>query len=127
MVVKRVGIWVFVLAAAQMLSAGELPPAAKRKVDFVKDIQPILESRCYECHGTAKQKAELRWDVKKLALKGGESGSAIVPGKSAESLIIQLVSGTKPDAVMPQKGERLTVEQIGLLRAWIDQGANWPD
>jgi hypothetical protein len=127
MVVKRVGTWVLLAVAAQVAWAAELPPAAKRKVDFVKDVQPILESRCYECHSAQKQKAELRWDVKKLALKGGESGPAIVPGKSAESLMIQLVSGMKPDAVMPQKGERLTPEQIGLLRAWIDQGAKWPD
>jgi cytochrome c553 len=127
MVVKRVGTWVLVVTIAQIASAAELPPAAKRKVDFVKDIQPILESRCYECHGAQKQKAELRWDVKKLALKGGESGPVVVPGKSAESLMIQLVSGMKPDSVMPQKGERLTDEQIGLLRAWIDQGAKWPD
>ena len=127
MVVKAFGTWVLVVVAANVASAAELPAPAKRKVDFVKDIQPILESRCYECHGARKQKAELRWDVKKLALKGGESGPAIVPGKSAESRMIQLVSGINPDLVMPEKGERLTAEQIGLLRAWIDQGAKWPD
>jgi mono/diheme cytochrome c family protein len=123
--VKRLAHLIF--AAALAAGAAELPPAAKRKVDFVKDIQPILESRCYECHSAQKHKAELRWDVKKLALKGGESGPAIVPGKSSESRIIQLVSGLNPDLVMPQKGDRLSPEQIGLLRAWVDQGANWPD
>jgi mono/diheme cytochrome c family protein len=127
MVVKSFGTWVLMVVAANVASAAELPAPAKRKVDFVKDIQPILESRCYECHGARKQKAELRWDVKKLALKGGESGPAIVAGKSAESRMIQLVSGINPDLVMPAKGERLTAEQIGLLRAWIDQGAKWPD
>jgi hypothetical protein len=115
------------LVAAFVAGAAELPPPAKRKIDFVKDIQPILENRCYECHSAQKHKAELRWDVKKLALKGGESGPAIIPGKSAESRMVQLVSGMNPDLVMPQKGERLAPEQIGLLRAWIDQGANWPD
>jgi hypothetical protein len=113
--------------AAFAAGAAELPPPATRKVDFVKDIQPILESHCYECHSAQKHKAELRWDVKKLALKGGESGPAIRPGKSAESRMIRLVSGLNPDLVMPQKGDRLSPEQIGLLRAWIDQGANWPD
>ena len=105
----------------------QLPPPSAAKVEFVKDIQPILAKHCYECHGPQKQKSELRWDVKQTALKGGASGPAIVPGKSAESLMIQLVSGIKSDLVMPQKGDRLTRAQIGLLRAWIDQGANWPD
>jgi hypothetical protein len=122
--VKRLA---YLALVAGLAGAADLPPATKRKVDFVKDIQPILASRCYECHSADKHKAELRWDVKKLALKGGESGPAIVPGNSARSRMIQLVSGVNPDLVMPQKGERLTPEQIGLLRAWIDQGANWPD
>ena len=104
-----------------------LPPAAARKVDFVKDIQPIFSSRCYECHAEKKQEAQFRLDAKEIALKGGELGPAIVPGKSAESLLIRAVAGVKPDFVMPKKGERLTAEQIGLLRAWIDQGAEWPD
>jgi len=105
----------------------QLPPASAVKVDFVKDIQPILSKHCYECHGPQKQKGELRWDVKQTALKGGASGPALIPGKSAESLVVQLVSGIKADVVMPQKGDRLTREQIGMLRAWIDQGANWPE
>jgi hypothetical protein len=106
----------------------QLPAPASRKIDFLKDIQPILASRCYECHGEKKQKAELRWDVKSIALKGGEHGAPITPGKSAESLLIQLVSGLKgADLRMPAKGDPLTPEQIGVLRAWIDQGANWPD
>src|SRR5262249_5135274 len=58
-------------------------------------------------------------------LKGGGAGAAIVPGKSAESYLIELVMGFDPDSVMPQKGTKLTHEQIGLLRAWIDQGAKW--
>ncbi len=104
-----------------------LPPAANRQVDFVQDIRPIFETRCYGCHGGKKQEAQFRLDTKSVALKGGELGPAIVPGKSADSLLIQFVAGLKPDQVMPRKGDRLTPEQIGLLRAWIDQGANWPD
>jgi len=115
------------LAALLWLLPAPLTEAAANKIDFVRDIQPILAKRCYECHGATRQKGELRWDLKSAALKGGASGPAIVPGKSAESRLIQLVSGLKEDLVMPQKGERLTGEQIGLLRAWIDQGANWPD
>jgi hypothetical protein len=113
---------------ASALGAAELPPPVPRPVDFVKDVQPILSQRCYECHGAKKQSGELRWDAKSAALKGGEHGAPIVPGKSAESLVIQMVSGQKgADMLMPAKGEPLTKEQIGVLRAWIDQGAVWPD
>ncbi|MBI3852020.1 MAG: PSD1 domain-containing protein [Verrucomicrobia bacterium] len=116
-----------VAGAAAAVDVSKLPPPAARKVDFVKDIQPILSKSCYSCHGADRQKAELRWDVKAVALKGGEHGPVIVPGKSEESRMIHLVAGLEKDLVMPQKGDRLTAEQIGLLRAWIDQGASWPD
>jgi mono/diheme cytochrome c family protein len=105
----------------------QLPPPASVTVDFVKDVQPILSQNCYSCHGPQRQKAELRWDVKAIALKGGEHGPDIIPGKSAESRVIQYVAGVNPDLIMPQKGDRLTAAQVGLLRAWIDQGAKWPD
>src|SRR5262245_61716076 len=104
-----------------------LPEAAARQVDFVKDIQPIFAGHCYECHGPKKQQAQFRLDAKEIALKGGDLGPAIVPEKSAESLLIQAVAGVKEDLVMPKEGKRLTAEQIGLLRAWIDQGAEWPE
>ena len=98
------------------------------KVDFARDIQPIFIKRCYECHGPDKQKNDLRLDRKHDALRGGKSGKPVfVAGKSAESQIIERVTSQDPDEVMPSKGERLTAEQIGLLRAWIDQGAVWPD
>ncbi|MEO6035882.1 MAG: DUF1553 domain-containing protein [Verrucomicrobiota bacterium] len=102
-------------------------PPAQKQIDFVRDIEPILAERCYSCHGPDKQENELRWDTKAIALKGGTSGPAIIPGKSAESRMIHLVAGLEKNLVMPKKGERLTPAQIGLLRAWIDQGANWPE
>ncbi|HEY0550523.1 MAG TPA: c-type cytochrome domain-containing protein, partial [Verrucomicrobiae bacterium] len=95
----------FLCTLAAALRAAELPPPAARPIDFVKDVQPLLAKNCYECHGEKKQKAELRWDVKGAAIKGGEHGPAIVPGKSAESLMIQLVAGLKgADMRMPAKG-----------------------
>ncbi len=115
------------IARAEGPDLSKLPPPATTTVDFVKDVQPILAKNCYSCHGPTRQKAELRWDVKDIALKGGEHGPDILPGKSAESRMIQLVAALNPEQVMPQKGDRLTAEQVGLLRAWIDQGANWPD
>ncbi|MEO5803216.1 MAG: PSD1 and planctomycete cytochrome C domain-containing protein [Verrucomicrobiota bacterium] len=105
----------------------KLPAALTRKVDFTNEIQPLLAEHCYNCHGPKKQEASLRWDQKSSALKGGESGPAIIPGKSAESLMIQAVAHLREDLKMPKKGEPLSAEQIGLLRAWIDQGADWPE
>jgi len=69
----------------------------------------------------------LRWDSKASAFQNGDHGPRIVPGNSAASRMIQLVAGLEPDTVMPPKGERLTTAQISLLRAWIDQGATWPE
>src|SRR5437667_10338977 len=62
-----------------------------------------------------------------MSLRGGELVPAIFPTKSDQSLLIQFVTGTKPDSVMPKKGDRLTAHEVGLLRAWIDQGADWPE
>src|SRR5881396_2060568 len=103
--------------------AKSLPPPASRKVDFVKGIKPIFEASCIKCHGRGRTKGDLSIESRETLIKGGESGPAIIPGKSEESHLIELVAGLDPDSVMPQKGKRLTPEQIGLLRAWIDQGA----
>src|SRR5207237_8378368 len=93
-----------------------------------KDIEPIFKETCYECHGPEKQKGGLRLDQKAAALKGGDSGPLFNIGKSAESLVIKAVTGTQPDVDrMPKKKDPLTTEQLALLRAWIDQGADWPD
>ena len=109
------------------LRAADLPTASSAAVDFKKHIQPILESRCLECHDTKKHKGGIRLDRLDDLLVGGDSGKAgVIRGKSAESYLIHVVSGIDPDATMPPKGERLTADQIGLLRAWIDQGAVWP-
>jgi len=103
-----------------------IPPAAKRNVDFKKDIQPLLMTHCHTCHGATKREGGLRLDRREEALNGGDSGPTFVSGKSAESLLIKYVAGVDPDILMPPEGERLTDEQIGLLRGWIDQGADWP-
>ena len=115
------------LAAFSCLAA-DLPPPASGPIDFAKDVQPIFASRCYECHGEKKQKSNLRLDDRENVTRGGESGKpAFIAGKSADSHLIQLVAGTNPEEVMPPKGEKLTSKEIGILRAWIDQGAKWPD
>jgi len=115
------------LAAAPSVDSSKLPPAARRPVDFANDIRPIFRANCHSCHGPDKQKSGLRLDVKAAALDGGEHGRDIIPGHSAASPLIHFVAGLVEDMQMPAKGERLTAAQIGLLRAWIDQGASWPD
>jgi hypothetical protein len=119
-----------VLAVPATARAAELPPAAERTIDFTADVQPLLKKHCYSCHGAEHQEGGLRLDQKKRALEGGDSGAEIVPGKSAESRLVRLAAGIDEDfGVMPPegKGTKLTAAEVGLVRAWIDQGARWPD
>ena len=83
------------MAPPSEVDLSKLPPAAAREVDFAKDIQPIFAGHCYDCHGPTKQEAQFRLDVKEVALQGGEIGPAIVPGKGAESLLVQAVAGVR--------------------------------
>lgn len=101
--------------------------ATEAKIDFVKDVQPLFAARCLECHGPKKQESAFRLDHKGTALKGGELGQAIIPGKGAASPLVRYISGVEEDLKMPPKGEPLTAEQVGIIRAWIDQGAEWPE
>jgi hypothetical protein len=95
-------------------------------IDFNRDIRPIFESRCYDCHGPKKQKADLRLDDRAAALRGGADGAVIVPGKGADSELIARVVSDDPEERMPPKGPRLTAEEVDRLRTWIDRGADWP-
>jgi mono/diheme cytochrome c family protein len=114
--------------ASAAVAVGTSSWAADSKLDFQRDIQPIFQSRCYECHGEKKQKSGMRLDRKSSVFQGGDSGKpAVIPGKSAGSILVQRITSTDEDEVMPPKGERLSSEQIALIRAWIDQGAIWPD
>jgi hypothetical protein len=102
-------------------------PVPQTPIDFNRDVQPLFQKRCYECHGEKKQKSGLRLDRKSSVFTGGDSGKpAVMPGKSTESPLFQRVTSDDQDEVMPPKGERLTAEQLSLLKAWIDQGASWP-
>ncbi len=115
-------------AAGPAIDVSQLPASLSRPVDFAKDILPIFEKSCFSCHGPDKQKGDYRLDSPASALKGGENYTpAIKPGDSANSPLIHLVSGLVPDSKMPAKGDPLTKEQIGLLRAWIDQGSKWSE
>ncbi len=99
---------------------------AAAPLDYDKDVKPVLESRCFRCHGPEKQKAGLRLDVKESALKGGESGEpAIVPGNALKSHLLKLVMSNDPMQFMPPKGERLTMAEVELIKRWVEEGAHW--
>ena len=123
------GASLMVAAAADKknIDVSKLPPAADAKdVTYAKDIQPIFEKTCFKCHGPEKQKGKMRLDTLPAALKGSENGKVIEPGNSAKSVLVHNVSriGDEDDWMPPtDKGEPLTKAQVGLIRAWIDQGA----
>lgn len=103
------------------------PESGARSVDFVRDVQPIFRKHCYECHAGETEEGGLNLGIKSKAFGGGDSGAAIVAGKSGDSLLIQLITGVDDSRSMPPEGkEPLTKQQINLLRTWIDRGANWP-
>jgi len=110
------------LSALAFVLAG---PLCAQAPYFARDIEPIFRSRCYGCHGPQQQMNGLRFDSKDAALAGGYSGPVIVPGRSAESKLIQRVSSDKPGFRMPPVGAPLTADQIAALRTWIDGGAKW--
>ena len=105
------------------------PPSDQKDVSYVKDIKPIFDHSCIKCHGPEKQKGKLRLDTLPAALKGGEDGKVIQPGNSANSILVHNVAHVgDEDEYMPPPDNKdkippLTKEQIGLVRAWIDQGA----
>ncbi|MGH9840408.1 MAG: PSD1 and planctomycete cytochrome C domain-containing protein [Blastocatellia bacterium] len=97
---------------------------AAQQPDFIRDIQPIFQQACYQCHSARKAMAQLRLDSKKLALK------VILPGNSKDSRLMRRIlveGGEGGEARMPMGGEPLRAEQIELIRRWIDEGAIWPD
>lgn len=113
-------------AADKKVDTSKLPPAAaKAGVTYAADIKPIFEKSCFKCHGSEKQKGKLRLDSLEAVLKGGEDGKILEAGKSADSAVVQAVARLDDDTAMPPdgKGDPLTKDQIGLIRAWIDQGA----
>ncbi|MEZ5385873.1 MAG: DUF1553 domain-containing protein [Prosthecobacter sp.] len=96
-------------------------------VDFVREVRPIFEKHCYECHGERKQKSGLRLDIKSEALKGGDKHAPnIQAGDAAKSSLIHFITTTDEDEIMPPKG-KLASNDIETLTRWINEGAHWPD
>jgi hypothetical protein len=101
--------------------------AHANEVDFEKQVRPLLMARCSECHGAKEQEGGLRLDARHTALKGGDSGAVIVPGKSGESELLRRVTSSDEDERMPPEGEPLSKSEVDLLIRWIDAGAVWPE
>jgi hypothetical protein len=115
---RRLLLGLVVVGAA---SAGPASAQVGRDVSFAKDVQPILERRCMSCHGPA-QRGGLKMDNFANLMTGGQSGAVIVPGKTAESLLVQLIEG-KDGKRMPPQPPGLTPVEILTLRTWVQQGA----
>src|SRR5947209_13297087 len=110
------------LLSTMLIGLAAAHPAPPKLVDYLRDVKPILQSRCYACHGNGTHVGGFQIDSRDGILKGGQTHPAVVPGHSERSLLIRLVSGAVPGKVMPARGPRLTPVQIEVLRAWIDQG-----
>jgi hypothetical protein len=98
-----------------------------QKIDFARQVRPILEKNCLPCHNAKKAMGQLRLDDLSLAFKGGNSGPAILPGNSQNSPLVQRISGLGNQPRMPMAGNPLSNAQIQLIRGWVDQGAIWND
>ena len=113
--------------AARAAKIAALPAAQTTPVDFERDVQPLLNARCVQCHGAEKHKAGLRLDSSAGLRLGGDSGASVQPGKSLESKLFQLVAGLDKNSKMPPEGEPLSAVQLAMLRGWIEQGAVMPE
>jgi len=115
-VVRNVGAVILLAASAR----------GDEAIDYVRQIKPVLRERCYACHGALKQQAKLRLDTAALAIKGGESGTAIDVANAAGSLLLARVTSHDEAERMPPEGEPLSAAQLALLKNWIAQGAKGP-
>ncbi|MBI3865705.1 MAG: DUF1553 domain-containing protein [Planctomycetia bacterium] len=114
-------IFAWAIGSAQFAAAAE-------PVDYGREIKPIFVRHCYACHGALKQQSGLRLDTATAIRRGGDSGAAVEPGKSGESLLIDAVTGANGVTRMPPKDEGgpLKSEEIAALKRWIDSGAAGP-
>lgn len=112
------------LTVAACYADSQMPPAANRKVDFEKDVQPLLQQKCHSCHGETAQQSGLRLDLRQNAMRGGDYGPVIIAGDSKASKLIRRLVNGDGGLQMPPTGP-LSDEEIGILRAWIDQGADF--
>lgn len=116
------------LAFGFLITASAAETNSIASIQFDRDVRPIFQQSCFRCHGPEKPKSEFRLDDRTEALKGGDDNTNdIVPGHSEQSALIRYVAGLDEKIRMPppDRGAPLTPVQVGILKAWIDQGAPW--
>ncbi len=97
------------------------------KIDFKRQVEPILEKHCQGCHGPKKQKSGLRLDLRESLLEGGDSGlAAVVPGNPEKSFLVEVIQHLNEDVVMPPDEDKLPEKEINTIVKWIQEGAIWP-
>src|SRR5215208_1465961 len=100
---------------------------AGEEIDYAQQIKPILAARCYAWHSALRKKSGLRVDTAAELIAGGDAGPAVVPGKSADSNLISMLTGESGSRMPPEdEGAALTAEQIAIFKKWIDEGAHAP-
>lgn len=122
--------FLFVALGLALPGTSDRPTEKKRKVDFNRDVRPILSEHCYKCHGPSAKDgmAGLRLDLKESALKNRDGEFAIKPGSPAHSLAFQRIITKDKDAVMPPPdsgGKPMTAAEVETLKAWIESGAEY--
>jgi hypothetical protein len=119
-----------ILGSAMVLGLATAGPAlpAEERADYLRDVKPLLTARCYACHGALKQRSGLRLDTAEFIRRGGKGGPAVIAGKSADSPLIDRITGRSGTSRMPpeSEGESLREQEIARIKAWIDQGAVAP-
>jgi hypothetical protein len=115
----------FLMSAVALAAAG----VVRAEVEYLRDVKPLLQARCYACHGALKQEGGLRLDTAAAVRQGGESGPAVVAGDAAGSLLVQRVATADPADRMPpeHEGELFKPAEVDLLRGWITAGAHGPE
>ena len=117
----------YFLALAGMTLCAAHGIALAEPVDFVKQVQPLLETKCVQCHNPEKVKGKLVMHTAEGLLKGGENGAAVMPGQPEKSEMLKRVMLSKSDDdFMPPKSDGLLPEEIATLKQWIAEGAKWP-
>src|SRR3954447_17331149 len=114
-----------IVATAAVLITGTASAQGPAKIDFVRDVQPLFNTHCVECHGPKQQKNGFRLDRRRDAMQGGAT-RAIAPGTSEVSRLYLRLVGDRYGQQMPLEGT-ISPDEIEVIKAWIDQGAVWPD
>jgi hypothetical protein len=114
------------LASLMIFCAAARMRSEDRKVDYARDVKPILEKYCYDCHGPKQQLSGLRLDRREDVKEGGYSGQIIIPGDGEGSRIVRMIGGID-GMPMPIGEPKPTRAEVDVIRRWIDQGAPWPE